>query len=144
MIGLLTTTERGGMANVYIFNTYPTEGVGLWLNGPAGSLAAASSTNYVPTSMSIPRSPANGSSGTQAFGASETLGVAYTGGGATYEYAITGIGYSEVPEEDDLQLYLFLNLAILVKQSDAAPVPIQGKPASADILAGLEGVEGSQ
>jgi hypothetical protein len=121
--------------NVFLFNTYATEGVTLFLNGyPLGTMPAAASGTYAPSSLSVPRNPSTGNPGQAQFGGSNSLVVSYGTSGNSIKYPIDGISYAEVPQEHDLQLYLYFNLAILVKESMAAPVAIPGEAPSAEEL----------
>jgi hypothetical protein len=124
--------------SVYIFNTYVNEGLSLTLNNyPAGQLTAATASTYVPTSTSIIRNPSPANPGVAEFGGQNTLVVAYGTGGASYRYDVSKIAFSDVPQSHDLQLYIFYNLAVLVKESDAAPVQIVGAQLSEQELAQL-------
>jgi hypothetical protein len=132
------------IGSVYVFNTYSSEGLTLVLNNyPAGSLPAATAATYAPTSTSIIRNPSPGNPGVAEFGGQNTLIVAYGTGGTSYRYNVSGIAFSDVPQNHDLQLYLFYNLAVLVKESNAAPVPIQGSQLSSQELAQLADIVAS-
>lgn len=119
--------------NVYVFNTYYNEGVTLVLNNYyLGILSAADPKSYVPKSMSVARNPSPGDPGEAQFGGQNTLTVAYGSGGTSYRYDVSKIAFSDVPAEHDLQLYLFYNLAVLVKEAAASPVAITGDQLSAE------------
>lgn len=119
--------------SVYVFNTYSNEGVSLVLNNYyVGNLSAATAGTYAPTSTSIARNASPGNPGDAEFGGENTLIVAYGTGGTSYSYNVSGISFSDVPAEHDLQLYLFYNLAVLVKEAAASPVPIVGNALSAE------------
>jgi hypothetical protein len=124
-----------GMAtgNVYVFNTYYNEGVTLVLNNYyVGNLSAATAGTYAPTSTSIARNASPGNPGQAQFGGDNILTVAYGSGGTSFRYDVSGISFSDVPAEHDLQLYLFYNLAVLVKEADASPIPITGNQLTAE------------
>lgn len=122
------------MANVYVFNTW-NQALGLVLNGyPGGTLTAATTGTYAPTSTAIARNPAPGNPGMAQFGGTNSLIVAYGSSGVAYTYPITGIAYSDVPSDQDLQLYIYYNLAVLVKQASAGPVATPGTQPSAEEL----------
>jgi hypothetical protein len=126
--------EAAPMANVYMFNTYNNQ-ANLNLNtwGLPNPLAAAAPPNYTPTSTNRPRNPSKGNPGIAQFGAQNTLIVAFgtlDSPDATYSYEIDGISYEDVPSSQDLQLYIFYNTIVLVKQSEAGPVIYQGEQAS--------------
>jgi hypothetical protein len=119
--------------NVYVFNTYYNEGVTLVLNNYyVGNLSAATAGTYAPTSTSVARNASPGNPGQAQFGGQNTLIVAYGSGGTSYSYNVSGISFSDVPAEHDLQLYIFYNLAVLVKEAAASPVPITGSLLSAE------------
>jgi len=119
--------------NVYVFNTYYNEAVTLVLNNYyVGNLSAATAGTYAPTSTSIARNASPQNPGQAQFGGENTLIVAYGSGGTSYSYNVGGISFSSVPAEHDLQLYLFYNLAVLVKEAAASPIPITGNQLSAE------------
>jgi hypothetical protein len=118
---------------VFIFNTY-SHTVSMTLNGyplDKQPLAAATTGTYAPTSQAVNRNSSSGDPGTNEFGGSNALLVAYGGGGHVKKYEIDNISFDDVDSDDDIQLYLFFNTAMLVATQNAAPVPIQGQTPTA-------------
>lgn len=114
------------MADVYLFNTCDSM-LGLTLNKrPAHDLSAADSKKYIPTSKSIKRNPAEGNPGVAEFGGTNSLTVHNKDGDVTYDYTVDGISYSKVMAKKDLQIYVFYDQLIMVKEG----IPVVISPAT--------------
>jgi hypothetical protein len=102
--------------NVYVFNTTNAQ-LQLILNNTIVSTTLAGVTQsggYAPTAVTIARNPSTGNPGTNQFGATNNLIVSYGSGGGTSQKFAVNIDPNQNPIANDLQLYIYFNIAVLV------------------------------
>lgn len=99
---------------VYVFNGTPNAML-LILNNQilTTNLAGIQKTsNYAPQQTTAPRNPAAGNPGNAQFGGSNTLIVSFPSG--TSQTYPVNIDPNQIQIDNDLQLYIFFNVVILV------------------------------
>jgi hypothetical protein len=104
--------------NVYVFNTTNAQ-LQLILNNTVVSTTLAAVTQsggYAPSTVTIARNPSDGNPGTNQFGGSNVLIVSYGSGGGTSQQFQVDIKPGPNPIANDLQLYIFFNIAVLEAQ----------------------------
>ncbi len=123
-----------GTNSVYLFNASKSA-ITMTLNGyPIAGMAAAPTSGYAPSTSTIGRTYATGpTTNTNQFGENNVLIVAFTDWNVSAKFIVDGIGYGEVPENDDLQLYIFKNLAVLILSDSSVSTLTGQRPSDAEL-----------